>query len=456
MKNKLLTIILLFLVYTKKGQTTVQIVPGNSQIEYYPIKTGNPNSIERKVNLRVAHFGATINDLKINFKITNISKDSLVSLDMKEPNSIIKKESVTLVPDTIDIPVYIRLNANEFKLPEYFDIEFAKTDSVNKGKHRVFIVKEIPLNKIDTTKKIDEEEIKIKKQEKDWITFINAANFDFDKNTNTNYVAVFNVLAKEITKLGKCKRNWLGLNIGAMKINYSLNGDSINTQYNTIENALMNPLDSTKAGGKYLRQYNQVNNTAKNLAFSFYCQPLIQLSYQDNFNLFLHGHFEILVNRWTFNLTINNIQQDTGIFTTNPVQISTINKFSKSTTETFSQTTNLTNLSYYYGGGFTALIKPWKTTHIYIQPTWGKIINYVNPYSISTRNLQLREYSGNTDMFYLFRINLRQKITNNIDGVMGADLRGVIPKKGFAAQSPNYCAFIGLNIGLDGIKKLIE
>ena len=101
------------------------------------------------------------------------------------------------------------------------------------------------------------------------LTYLNAANFDFNESVKTSYLGKLNIFAQDI------KESPLGFNAGIMRIKFNYKDSSNSTYY--MENRLIHPLDSIKQGQQYLRQFNKYTTTRSNVTWSFYVQPMIRV-----------------------------------------------------------------------------------------------------------------------------------------------------------------------------------
>src|SRR5580704_4024473 len=158
-----------------------------------------------------------------------------------------------------------------------------------------------------------------------YITFLNAANFDFSGKLSTTYMGIFKLFAPNINK-----SNW-GFIAGIEKINYSagnINGnDSTQTEY-FIQNFLLNPINHVtidpvtgtytnyiQPGARYLQQYNQYSYKTSNTVWSFYAEPMYRLPFlkgskDDRQGFYVHLHAELLENEWTKTVNIKNLYQN--------------------------------------------------------------------------------------------------------------------------------------------------
>lgn len=282
--------------------------------------------------------------------------------------------------------------------------------------------------------------------------FLNAASFYFNGLSGSNYMGHINICSPDLINSIKRRKRWiLGLNAGIMKIDYSKGGDSINKTFYSYENILIKPLDSIVTGAKYLNQFNQYITTSKNTAWSFYIQPTLRLLYQAKTKIYFHCHAELLINKWTTNTTVTNIQQDTAIVNPNSNLVyRVINKFATTTSVPFTSTSIATLLSGYFGFGLTFDLKPWEGATVFTQPTFGWTLNYQSPDGSNPNTLQ-PVYQKSSNIFYLTRIYMKQKLSTTLEAVFGVDIRGK-----FSFDQPSYPSYLGLNVSLNGLKTLLQ
>jgi hypothetical protein len=306
-----------------------------------------------------------------------------------------------------------------------------------------------------------------------YITFLNAANFDFSGKLSASYMGIFKLFAPNIHM-----SHW-GFIAGIEKINYSsgnINGnDSTQTEY-FIQNYLLNPIDHVtinpvtgfttnyiEPGARYLQQYNQYAYKTTNTVWSFYAEPMYRLSYlggKDNRQgLYLHLHAELLENEWTKMVNIKNLYQnpDTLIVSSNT---QSQNGFYWVANNPI--TSNYNFLTGYFGGGATVYIDPINNdtnTHVFAQATTGFTVN--SPNFDALNNPQIAPAPNGTyplnDViyvhakgFYLIRLSFIQSLSKSSQLVIGGIFRGI-----FAANYPEYAVFLGLNLDVSAILKLI-
>jgi hypothetical protein len=296
------------------------------------------------------------------------------------------------------------------------------------------------------------------------ITYLNGVNFDFDNKTGANYVGLFKVQCPELKSwsIGKSGNYNAGFGIvtGLMKTNFAKSGDSINTITEYEENALLNPLDTVRAGQKFLRQYNQKDIISKNTTFSFYAQPMLGLYLGNDRRLSVlgHAHIELFASKWSYEGKINNLQQDTAFINNVDVNYSKVNKFKKSTDVPVSVNSVSSDVFYYYGGGVTFIIKPWRGAEIFLQPTWGRVGNTKrkkDPAKMTESEKEEEEKFGKLN-FYLTRVSLNQSFNDNVAVVLGTEFRGLYSSKNGEAYSLLYSCYFGININMAGLRKLLN
>ena len=296
-----------------------------------------------------------------------------------------------------------------------------------------------------------------KKESTVWnnLTYLIAANFDFNETVTGSFLGKLNIFAPDI------KESPIGFTAGIMRIKFNYK-DSGNSTY-FIENRLMHPLDSVKQGSKYLRQFNKYITTRSNFTWSFYAQPLIRIvSWPSKKNkknsiapngVYFHGHFELLVNKTNVTTNVTTMQQDTALVDT-----------TKGLTYINYQPNPLiydkTFLNGYFGVGLTFNVDPFGNgnSRFFFQPTIGVTTNYPSWASqdisstvvniVPTRSGKLVPgYTAvSSGWFYLIRAEFSQKLSNNSQIIIGTDIRGLLPR-----YAPLFAAYVGLNINLDAL-----
>jgi len=282
----------------------------------------------------------------------------------------------------------------------------------------------------------------------DNFTFLNAYNFDFGGHLQSNYLGHINVFKvyplNDNTKIIK----GIGFNIGVMKISYNgTNQDSTsNTPNNYVqENVLIHPLDSIKAGAKYLRQENKYSLTKQNTVWSLYVQPLFLLNSDPDNQIFFHLHAELLVNDWVATTKITTVQQDTAIVTT-PNKVSIRQNIGNNIVY------KTTLLNGYFGAGITLKLTVSESSKFFFQPTIGLTTNTPNFASIDINSNVFYVKSDGMSGFYLVRASYQQEITKDkLTLVLGTDIRGLFP-----TFPPMYAVYIGAKLNLAALSKLIQ
>jgi hypothetical protein len=286
----------------------------------------------------------------------------------------------------------------------------------------------------------------VSKVQNNRIMLLNAYNFDFGSTAlASNYVGHLNLFAPSIDK----KKKW-GFNTGILKISYGQKDTSQNSESLVMENTFINPFDTLATGIKYLRQINAYKTEKKNTVWSFYVQPLYELTEPSaKQHIYLHTHLELVSSKWSATTTISNKQQDTAIFAGPHDGFVIRSAISNNSSYT------INSLSGYFGAGFTADLRPWDGGAFFFQPTIGETSNRPSPssedisanvrYGTTSRSTTAREWNA----FYLVRSYYTQVI-NDAALVIGVDIRGLFP-----LYAPQYAAYVGLNIGVDSILKLV-
>jgi hypothetical protein len=292
-------------------------------------------------------------------------------------------------------------------------------------------------------------------------TYLNAINFDFENSNGTSYVGHLNIFKPNLFSFKKNNKTpekgmlgWLGLNFGILKIDYSKRDSGVNNSKEYVEYAKINPLDSPKVGTPYFKQYNRITNSAKNNTLSFYFQPMVTLVSNTNTKLLFHLHTELFINKWTVTTTLNNLQQLIDTIRSSNVDtikkvIIPINKFVKSTSDPIVSQSENTTLTFGFGFGLTFHQRLWHNGYLFVQPTFGIVTAYSTPQSVNANTLTV---SNDTDKawFHLTRVEVKQELTATLQAVIGLNVVGKFTKE------PSYAAYIGLNLGLDAIRKILQ
>lgn len=281
------------------------------------------------------------------------------------------------------------------------------------------------------------------------IMFLNAYNFDFGSTAlSSNYVGHLNLFAPTLEKDDKSRTKW-GFNTGIMKISYGQKDTSQTREFLIEENIYANPFDTLGEGVKYLRQINGYKTEKKNTIWSFYVQPVFELTSATRQHIYVHAHLELLASKWSSTTTISNKFQDTALYS-----VSNKNLVIRRAT-TNSSTYTINSLSGYFGAGFTFDLRPWTGGGFFFQPTVGFTSNSPSPSSVDI-NTSVRfgsnPRSGSTrnwNSFYLVRAYYTHVI-NEATIIVGTDIRGLLP-----LYAPQYAAYVGLNLPIDSILGLI-
>lgn len=460
MKKGFLTV--LFIAFTIVAICqNVRIVEEQSNIGFLESKINGNSEITQTVKVKVEFWSnkKIKTDLPLKFvisRITNVAKSGIENnaiVNIPVGGYFIDAKKFKNTHDTISFDLNIKQKAvPSIKQSESFDIQLSTANALTDPSHKVIITKEDPdskTNKSDPTPT--------------GFSFVNAVNFDFDGATNSNYVGHFNIFKPELIYLGKNKigkKNRffqsLGLNVGIMKINYSKGGDSLNKEYFYFEDVLVKPLDKIEVGAKTLRQCNKITTTSKNTTWSFYFQPTVSIYQNENVKLLFHLHDELFVDKWTTTINVSNIQQDTLALLTPDLErrFNKVNKFSKSPNDILTTTSTSTKINFNYGLGLTLQAKLWPGGLLFAQTTVTCSKRSYQPQSIDNNSLKYtRTENLNCTTNYLTRLSLQHNISSSIDAVIGIDVRGKFNPE--PTYSPTYAAYLGLNVGLEGITGLL-
>ena len=272
-------------------------------------------------------------------------------------------------------------------------------------------------------------------------TYLNGINFDFN-NDKTNYVGHFNVYVPAYYNEKNVLTNRWGINVGILKVNYVTRDSLVN--YST-DNVLIHPLDVVAANGDtYNQQFNKYTTQTKVTSYSIYAQPMFCYLRQGRANFYVHGHLELLANKFEIATKITTLQ-------TLPVTIDgqhplpNQNSLIKKLDFQNSQTINLE--SSYFGAGGTFDFNFIDNCILFMQGTVGVGINVADRFPTKDQdgNYTITAYSK-AQGFFLFRSYFQYNTSKATQVVIGTDIRGNLPN-----QPPYYSVYAGINLGLDQI-----
>ena len=314
------------------------------------------------------------------------------------------------------------------------------------------------------------------------ITLLNAFNFDFTGPLTTSYLGLFNIFAPDFGYIKKKKRwqqSWGGF-AGIEKINYgnaNINGgDSTQIEY-LYQYVLKNPISynaynqTIDSGATYYYQYNKYNLSTKNTSWSFYFDPtyripIIKLQEKDpKVGFYAHLHLELLVNKFSGNISMQTISQDSGQYKS-PASPTPMNHYLPN-----QYTNNSTIITGNFGAGIMLYLAPFRDTlsYFYFQATGGLSVNAPNLSAITTLSSKT-DSTGRTTIslpsinsaqvnptiiyphnrfFYMFRTIFLQALSNKTQLIIGMSVRGILP-----AKTPQYAAYLGLNLDLSILSTL--
>ncbi len=282
---------------------------------------------------------------------------------------------------------------------------------------------------------------------------------------------------------GKGVKNRWGFFAGIEKINYStanINGNDSSQNLYLYQYVLKNPLDYNafnqriNFGAPYYYQYNRYTLTSKNTVWSFYFDPtyrtnLISYKCKDpKVGLYWHFHTELLVNQFTNNINMQILYNDSSNYG-QPNSPTPMNHYLPS-----QYANNSTIISGNFGAGLMFYVAPFmhdSTSHFYFQFTTGVAVNSPNFTNLTT--LGSRVDSGRTiislpsinsalvnpstfaynrvKVVLPFRAAFLQSLSDKTQLIIGMTIRGLFP-----AQTPQYAAYIGLNLDLSVLKYLFS
>lgn len=285
-------------------------------------------------------------------------------------------------------------------------------------------------------------------------TYLNAVNFDFENSNGASYVGQLDVVTPYLGKHDKFK-----ILCGIIKINFSQPGNGlVNTSHNYTEIVKIDPLDQIKTGTIYNRQYINLKNVSKNTGLSFYFQPAFKLYERKNIQLLAHLHAELLVNSWTTTSTLTKLQQVTDTVKAETMSdvtnnINDLDKFYKKSDETVTSESTSTKPIFFGGIGFSLTANIWDGGHLFVQPTFGFASDYLSAQKLAKESIGKIpgvEDEPTKSVFHLVRMDLKQDITPNLQAVIGVIVRGRF------GLNPAWASYIGVNLGLGGLKKMLK
>jgi hypothetical protein len=247
---------------------------------------------------------------------------------------------------------------------------------------------------------------------------------------------------------------------------------------------LKNPLDynsSTQkinANAKYYYEYNKYTLTSKNTSWSFYIEPTLRShlipfdSTDPKVGLYWHFHAELLANYFSRNISMQNLHTDSSNYgLPNSPKSNSMHYFLPA-----QYIINSTIITGNFGIGFSFYAAPFKhdaNSHFYFQVTTGLSVNspnYTNLTQLPSKidsgenivylpsingalgNQSIFQYAyKNLKAFYLFRAIFSQSMSNKAEFVAGMTIRGLLP-----SQTPQYAAYLGLNLDLSVLSDLFS
>ncbi len=429
------------------SQEHVRIINAQAVAQFLKVENGKASTAIRNVKVKVEYWtdnksGAA--DKQFIFVVASASAAAGAGPSISMNPVTIKKDDFDTDHDTAEYDVPVTIKAIAAFKAEFFTIGIKEPDAAGTlldestgGSTGVALQKG----------QVDEEAL----ETPFGFTYLNAVNFDFKESGSASYVGHLNVYQPYLYKK-------IGINCGIFKTDFSRQDSSLDGTRDFAANVHINPLDSVKVGNRYLRQYNKLSVVSKNVTWSFYLQPLYRVIDRTNFKFYIHGHIEFYVDKWNITSTLTNYQQDTSFITADNISvlrdsIDNVNAFQKSTTEPVVSKTNSTKVNFNLGIGITIDAKLWDSGNLFVQFTVGKAIDYARPLAINPQTLKSIETNDATykgKIAHLTRIVLTQKLTANMQALIGVDVRGIW------GNNPTYSTYIGVNLGLAGLKKLIN
>ena len=305
-----------------------------------------------------------------------------------------------------------------------------------------------------------------------YITFLNAANFDFSGKLSTSYLGHFGIWSPKA--FGKK----FGFLTGIEKINYAngiLGNDTAQTEY--FYQNVVRPGDyvySTNAppyirdGAVYHHQFSQFTFKSSNTAWSYYFEPvwkitsLKRIPSDHNVGIYLHLHNELFMNIWSRTQNAVSLADTQLVYTKggpNDVYANPIDKVPVAA----QVVGNKTIFSGYFGAGPIVYVNPFhmkndSSSRFFLQATFGVAVNAPNFPALTNQSYPLYpngQYELSTTYahlkaFYLVKAHFIHNLGSNSQLVIGFMVRDLLP-----SENPMYAAFIGLNLNVGAIAKLI-
>jgi len=345
----------------------------------------------------------------------------------------------------------------------------ARLDTVNKN-----LVAAMKADSISKVKEKDSAKEELDSGSNFYITFLNAANFDFSGKLSTSYLGHFGIFAPQA--FGKK----FGFLTGIEKITYAngiLGNDTAQIEYFTQNivrpndyNKNVPPPNNVRDSAVYHHQFSKYTFKSSNTAWSYYIEPLwlvksLKKQHSDhNVGIYIHAHGELFMNVWSRTQT-STILADTQLVYTvhgpNDVNSSPIVRDQPSGPITG----NKTVFSGYFGVGPTFFLNPFRnmkmdsSSRFFFQVTIGAAINAPN-FSVLTNQQYPLNPNGTYEFatsysklkaFYLVKAHFIHNLSSSSQIIIGFLIRDLLP-----SENPQYAAFIGLNVSLPGLLKLIS
>jgi hypothetical protein len=263
-------------------------------------------------------------------------------------------------------------------------------------------------------------------------TFLNGINFDFKGEDQTKYVGHFNIFVPAKDK------NRLAINTGLLKITYMPKDSIITSQ---VDNILIQPLDVIDGvGDTYNRQYNRYSAHTTVSSFSLYVQPMY-LIFPDvgTANIYLHGHLELLMSKYTTITKIKTIQtEEVTVAEGDEIPSGFIRLLAPQVSKTIDLNTGN------FGIGTTVDFNFKDNCLLFLQGTVGFSLNHANNFpTIDNEGHYNIATSGRSEKFYLVRTYFQYFTSKATQLVIGTDIRGYFPK-----ETPYTSIYAGINLGL--------
>lgn len=288
----------------------------------------------------------------------------------------------------------------------------------------------------------------------DKVTLLTAFSFDFDNTVTPNYYAKLNLDHK-------IKDKRFGFITGITRTKFSFE-DTTNHKY-MMDSVLLSPF-KTSEGDKALRKFHKYTSTRSVKSYSFYFQPSWKLGNKSTCEgLYLHAHLELLVNRASIRTSLSTLGTDTINIVEDD---NATEKFSFLESNILER--DFTTAGGYFGagiylkynlftekntfffqatGGFATEGLTWSSKELESESLHLKV-----PVGLksSSDDFETKNFLFQNKGFYLFRSEFRHTHSEDAQLMVGFESRGLL-----LSQPPLHSAYVGLNVSVSGLLKLV-